>query len=155
MSKYLIGGIIAILAVSAGWFWWQSNANAPLIIPNEPLPEPELIDELPEADQNAPQFGPEPPSPPKAAKASREERRFNRYDLDRNDEISRTEMMASRTKAFRKLDIDGNNLLTFEEWAVSTSNRFEKADNNADLKLTRDEFLSTKSKPSTRPKCKC
>lgn len=155
MSKYLIGGILAILTLSLGLFWWQSIANAPLAIPNEPPPEPELIDELPEADQNAPQFGLAPPNPPKATKASREERRFNRYDLDRNEQISRTEMMASRTKAFKKLDIDGNNLLTFEEWAISTSKRFEKADSDNNLKLTRDEFRSTKSKSSPKPKCKC
>ncbi len=155
MSKYLIGGILAILAISAGLFWWQSNANAPLIIPNEPPPEPILLDTLPEADENAPQFGPAPPTPPKASKASKEERRFNRYDLDRNEEITRIEMMASRTKAFKKLDVDGNNLLTFEEWAISTSKRFEKADSDQNLRLTRKEFLTTKSKSSPKPRCKC
>lgn len=154
-SKYLTGAIIAILALSMGLFFWQSNANAPLAIPNEPIPEPVLIDKLPEADANALPVGDAPPTPPRASKLSREERRFNRYDLDRNEQISRIELMSSRTKAFKKLDIDGNNLLTFEEWAISTSNRFAKADSNKNLLLTREEFKSTKSKSSPKPRCKC
>lgn len=154
-SKYLIGGIMAILALSAGLFLWQSNANAPLAIPNEALPDPISIETLPEAKSDAPIFGEAPPTPPRASALSREEKRFNRYDLDRNDQISRIELMASRTKAFKKLDVDGNNLLTFEEWAISTSNRFAKADANQDLLLTRAEFKTTKSKPSPKPRCKC
>lgn len=159
ISKYLIGGLFAILAISAGLFWWQSNASAPLAIPIAPPPEAQIdpadIESLPEADPNAPQFGEAPPTPPRASILSREERRFNRYDLDRNDEISRIEMMASRTKAFKKLDVDGNNLLSFEEWAVSTSDRFAKADSNKDKKLTRGEFKTTKAKSSPKPRCKC
>lgn len=155
MSKYLIGGTIAILALSAGLFLWQSNASPPLAIPDEPPPQPDTVIEIPEAAIDAPQVGDAPPTPPRASKLSREERRFNRYDLDRNDQISRIEMMASRTKAFRKLDVDGNNLLTFEEWAISTSDRFAKADQNNNLLLTRQEFLTTKSKSSPKPRCKC
>ncbi len=159
MSKYLIGGLFAILAISVGLFWWQSNASVPLSIPNSPPPEAQIdpveIDSLPEADPNAPQFGKAPPNPPRASILSREERRFNRYDLDRNDEISRIEMMASRTKAFKKLDVDGNNLLTFEEWAITTSDKFAKADSDNNKKLTRSEFKTTKAKRSTKPKCKC
>lgn len=159
MSKYLIGGLFAILAISAGLFWWQSNASAPLPIPNSPPPEAEVnpinVETLPEADPNSPQFGKAPPSPPRASKLSREERRFNRYDLDRDNEISRIEMMASRTKAFKKLDVDGNNLLSFEEWAIRTSDRFAKADSDKNKKLTRDEFKTTKAKKSSKPKCKC
>ena len=157
VSKYIIGAIGAIAALSTGLFIWQTNANAPLVIPNEAPPEIEVSETLPEADSNAPQFGPEPPSAPKAAKASKEERRFNRYDLDRNEEISRIEMMASRTKAFKKLDVDGNNLLTFEEWAVRTGDKFSKADKDKNLKLSRSEFRTTRGKSSKKkkPKCKC
>jgi len=154
-SKYVIGALAAIIAISVGLFWWQSNASAPLPIPNEPPPEPELLEKLPEADANAPQVGPDLPSPPKAAELSREERRFNRYDLDKNSLVTRTEMMASRTKAFKKLDVDGNNLLTFEEWAIRTSDKFANADDNNDLRLTRSEFKSTRSKSAKKPKCKC
>ena len=159
MSKYLIGGLFALLAISAGLFWWQTNASAPLPIPHSPPPEAEIdpidINTLPEADPNAPSFGKAPPNPPRATKLSREERRFNRYDLDQNNEISRIEMMSSRTKAFKKLDVDGNNLLSFEEWAVRTSERFAKADSDNDKKLTRGEFETTKAKKSTKPRCKC
>src|SRR3546814_12256555 len=69
--------------------------------------------------------GAPPPMPPSAPQQTREERRFARYDRNRDDIITRTEMLSSRTKAFRKLDMDGNNLLSFEEWAVKTSDRFD------------------------------
>src|SRR3546814_1772651 len=72
--------------------------------------------------------GAPPPMPPSAPQQTREERRFARYDRNRDDIITRTEMLSSRTKAFRKLDMDGNNLLSFEEWAVKTSDRFAGAD---------------------------
>ena len=98
--------------------------------------------------------GAEPPTPPKAYMASREEKRFNRYDRDRDEVITRLELMSSRTKAFRKLDKDGNNLLSFEEWAVATSDRFEKADRNQNNQLTRFEFRTTRPKRSA-PRCKC
>ena len=61
---------------------------------------------------------------PAAKEASREERRFNRYDRDRNESVSRIEMMSTRTAAFRKLDKDRNNLLSFEEWAAATQRWF-------------------------------
>ena len=79
-----------------------------------PAPPPAIIsDALPEAAANAPAYGPAPPTPPEAPKASREEVRFNRYDRNRDELVSRLEMMGSRTKAFKALDTDGNNLLTF------------------------------------------
>ena len=85
----------------------------------------------------------------------REERRFNRFDRDRNDKISRVELMSSRTAAFRKLDKDGNNLLTFEEWAVTTGARFASADADKSGDLTRAEFATTAPKRAAKPKCSC
>lgn len=81
--------------------------------------------------------------------------RFNRYDRNRDELISRVEMMGSRTKAFRQLDKDGNNLLTFEEWAVATGERFAIADMNRDSLLTRKEFVRTRPKAAQKPTCRC
>ena len=62
-----------------------------------PPPPPALADDmLPAAGPDAPLVGPAPPVPPEAPKASREEVRFNRYDRNRDELISRIEMMGSR-----------------------------------------------------------
>jgi hypothetical protein len=81
--------------------------------------------------------------------------RFNRYDRNKDELVSRLEMMGSRTKAFKALDSDGNNLLTFEEWAAATGQRFASADGNKDLLLTRKEFARTRPKAVPRPGCRC
>ena len=110
---------------------------------------------LPQAGPNAPAFGLAPPTPPEAPKASREEMRFNRYDRNRDELVSRLEMMGSRTKAFNALDRDGNNLLTFEELAGTTGERFAGADKNKDQLLTRKEFAQTRPKQAAKPGCRC
>ena len=115
MQRVLIGGVAALLMVLAGLLLWQTAANQELVIPA--------------------------PAPPEAPKASREEVRFNRYDRNRDELVSRLEMMGSRTKAFKALDTDGNNLLTFEEWAAATGQRFAGADRNKDQLLTRRSLL--------------
>lgn len=149
MRKYLVGGV-ASLMVAAGAFWvWQGAAQNEI---PAPPPPPALPEGLPIAAADAPKFG---PAPPVAKEASKEEMRFNRYDRDRDNLISRIELMSSRTKAFKQLDKDGNNLLTFEEWAAATGERFAKADVNKDRLLTRLEFAATKPKPAAQPKCKC
>ena len=155
MSRTVLGGLIALLFVSAGLFWWQGSAQVEDAAPPPPEPveiEPEpKPDELPVADVS----GMRGPAPPEATELTREQRRFGRYDRDRDGRITRNEMLSTRTKAFRKLDKDGNNLLTFEEWAVSTADKFRKADANADLELSPREFLTTRPKRSSRPACNC
>jgi hypothetical protein len=150
----LVGAGATLLLTSAGLWLWQSRAGTEIPIPPPP---PELPKELtlPAAAADAPKFGIAPPDPPAAPKASREEQRFNRYDRNRDELVSRIEMMSSRTKDFKKLDQDGNNLLTFEEWAAATGERFAKADGNKDKLLTRKEFLGTRPKRSPAPKCRC
>jgi hypothetical protein len=140
--------------VAGGLLFWQTQAYEENSIPAMPPPAA-LPDKLPEAGAGAPAFGPAPPTPPEAPKASREEIRFNRYDRNRDELISRLEMMGSRTKAFKQLDMDGNNLLTFEEWAAATGERFAGADANRDKLLTRREFASTRPKPAATPGCRC
>lgn len=154
MRRFLAGGIGALLLGAAGLWLWQIEAYQDNAIPVLPPPAA-LPDTLPEAAADAPVFGPAPPTPPEAPKASREEVRFNRYDRNRDELISRLEMMGSRTKAFKALDTDGNNLLTFEEWAAATGERFAIADANKDRLLTRKEFATTRPKQAAKPGCRC
>ena len=154
MRRILIGGFAALMMAGSGLWFWQTAANELTVIPAPP-PPPAVSDALPEAATSAPAFGPAPPTPPEAPKASREEVRFNRYDRNKDELVSRLEMMGSRTKAFKALDIDGNNLLTFEEWAAATGQRFAGADSNKDLLLTRKEFAPTRPKPLVKPGCRC
>lgn len=156
MKRYAAGAVSMMLLMIAGLFLWVGANGQEIVIPDAP-PPPEQVEAegLPEPDETAPVLGPPPPTAPKAHKASREERRFNRYDRNRDEIITRLEMMSSRTKSFRKLDKDGNNLLTFEEWAVSTSDRFSGADSDSNGQLTRAEFRTTRQKRSPKPRCKC
>jgi hypothetical protein len=150
----LIGGVAALFMAGGGLLIWQSMANQPSFIPAPPPPTA-ISDRLPVAGSDAPAFGLAPPTPPEAPKASREEMRFNRYDRNKDELVSRLEMMGSRTKAFKALDSDGNNLLTFEEWAVATGQRFASADVNKDQLLTRKEFVKTRPKVVAKPGCRC
>lgn len=154
MRRFLAGGIGALLLAAGGLWFWQTQAMQENAIPAAPPPVA-LSDKLPEAGPNAPAFGAAPPTPPEAPKASREEVRFNRYDRNRDELISRVEMMGSRTKAFKSLDKDGNNLLSFEEWATATGERFAGADANKDRLLTRKEFASTRPKAAAKANCRC
>lgn len=154
MRRFLAGGSRALLLVSGGLWLWQAQAYEENPIPAMPPPAA-VPDKLPEASPGAPAFGPAPPTPPAAPKASREEVLFNRHDRNRDELISRLEMMGSRMKAFKSLDKDGNNLLTFEEWAAATSDRFAGADGNKDKLLTRKEFATTRPKAAANPGCRC
>src|SRR3546814_7679532 len=78
-----------------------------------------------------------PPAAPEASEQKREERRFNRYDKDRDEAITREEYLASRRKAFAKLDVNGDGRLSFEEWAIRTTDKFAKADADGSKVLTR------------------
>ena len=156
MKRYVAGAGSMMLLMIAGLFLWVGASGQEVVLPDAPPPpEPVEVEGLPKPEDMAPALGPPPPTAPKAHKTSREERRFNRYDRNRDEIITRLEMMSSRTKAFKKLDKDGNNLLTFEEWAVSTSDRFVGADGDGNGQLTRGEFRTTRPKRSPQPRCKC
>ncbi|MBB3861212.1 hypothetical protein GGQ88_002484 [Novosphingobium hassiacum] len=157
MVRGLLGGLAALMLVAAGIFWWQGRAETgfggePPSLPVDQAQEAEPED-LPSADVD----GLMGVAPPEATAVGRETRRFNLVDKDRDNRISRTEMLSQRAKAFRKLDVDGNNLLTFEEWAFASVDKFKTADGNADLFLTREEFATTrpKDKPKTKQRCTC
>ena len=155
MRQAFLGLLAGLVLAGVGVYWWQAVAQVEELAP-EPPPEPEETappeDELPSADPGDMRG----PAPPTTTELTREEKRFFRYDRNRDRQITRNEMLSTRSKAFRKLDVDGNNLLTFEEWAVTTANRFDGADANGNGKLSPAEFATTapKRRPQ-RARCRC
>lgn len=158
MRAFVGGAISATFLLLGGWFIWQGHsASSPDSGVNSLVgasaPEPLT---LPEGETGLRGKAPPGiPNPPEAAPKSREEKRFNRYDKDRNETITRIEMMASRSKDFKKLDKDNNNLLSFEEWAFKTSDKFAVADSDKNGRLTREEFATTAPKRKAKPSCNC
>jgi hypothetical protein len=152
VNRIVLGAFIAMLFLGVGLFWLQGRAQ---VERGAPPPEPPAATPtgLPSADV----AGLRGPEPPEASELTREQQRFFRYDRNRDQRITREEMLSTRTAAFRALDKDGNNLLTFEEWAVTTVDRFEKADANGDGELTAAEFATTAPAPraSATPRCDC
>lgn len=153
MNRVILGALGALVLMGVGLFWWQGRAEVergappPAVAPLATAPA-----EIPSADAS----GLIGPAPPEATELTKEQQRFGRYDRDRDGQVSRNEMLSTRTGAFRRLDKDRNNLLTFEEWAVATVDRFEGADRNRDAVLSPAEFVATKPKRSSaKPACRC
>ena len=151
MNRTLLGAFATLLLAAAGLFWWQGRAT----VDPGPLPPTATASADPMALPSAPWSALRGPDLPEATEQTREQRRFDRLDRDRDNRISRVEMLVPRAGLFRKLDGDGNNLLTFEEWAVVTATRFRTADRNGDKLLDRIEFATTKPKPVAKPQCDC
>jgi len=146
----VLGGL-ALAGV--GVTWWQGRAaieeGAPPPAPARPAVDPQKLPLADPGDMKG-------PLPPELTERNREQQRFDRLDRNRDNRITRNEMLATRTDAFRKLDKDGNNLLTFEEWAVTTVDRFGSADKDKDGQLSRAEFATTAPRPAAKkPACKC
>ncbi|MBN9506032.1 MAG: hypothetical protein J0I69_08390 [Altererythrobacter sp.] len=150
MNRIVLGAFIAMLLLGVGLFWLQGRAQV-----ERGAPPPPVAAATPTGLPSADIAGLRGPEPPEASELTREQQRFYRYDRNRDQRITRDEMLSTRTAAFRALDKDGNNLLTFEEWAVTTVDRFEKADANGDGELSPAEFATTAPKPAATPKCKC
>jgi len=150
VNRIAIGAALALLLVGIGVVWLQGRAEVERGAPPPPSPAAVPPEGLPSADV----AGLEGPAPPEASELSREQQRFFRYDRDRDQRITRNEMLSTRTNAFRDLDKDGNNLLTFEEWAVTTVERFEQADADRNGELNQKEFATTAPKAAT-PTCRC
>lgn len=153
MRQAILGALGGLALVGIGVFWWQGRAA---VEQGAPPPSPAIVKpdpmKLPAADPGS-QRG---PRPPELTDRTREQQRFDQLDRNRDNIITRNEMLSTRTDGFRKLDRDGNNLLTFEEWAVTTVDRFAGADKDKDGQLTRAEFATTAPKPPLRkPACKC
>lgn len=140
MGRFLAGVAAALLMVGAGIFIWKSIAQADDPVP--PAPPPLLVTKSGQ---------PELPS----AERSREEKRFDRYDKDRDESITRAEYLAPRQKSFAKLDRNGDGKLDFEEWAGRTTEKFAQADADHSGTLNRNEFATTRAKRSSRSRCVC
>jgi len=151
VNRMVLGAFVSLLLVAVGLFWLQGRAEVERGAPPPAAPPAAAPTGLPSADVD----GLRGPAPPEATELTREQQRFFRYDRDRDQRITRSEMLSTRTDAFRKLDKDGNNLLTFEEWAVTTAERFDSADADGDRELTPKEFATTAPRPSRTPRCNC
>lgn len=153
MQRTILGGVLALMFAGIGMFWWQGRAEIEAKAPPPPALSPAPPDDaLPLADPGERKG----PVPPEVSARTREEMRFDRFDRNRDNLISRNELLAARTDPFRKLDKDGNNLLTFEEWAVATVDKFAGADGDGNGHLTRAEFATTAPKAAAKkPTCKC
>lgn len=145
MWRYFVGAGATLLLAVAGMFLFRGTAAVSPLVPPVPAaaaaeaPEEALPDEA-----------------PRASAKTREQKRFDRYDKDRNEAITREEYLLSRRKGFAKLDTNGDGRLGFEEWALKTTDKFAGADKDKSATLTRVEFLTTAPKPkAAKPKCAC
>lgn len=143
MWRFLAGVASALLLSGAGMIWWTNGAKqSPVLAAFEPplarTADSTNVDEPPEAEER-----------------TREQKRFDRYDKDRNDQITAEEYLASRRKAYAKLDTNGDGRLSFEEWARKTTDKFAKADADKSKTLSRAEFATTKIVRKTAPVRAC
>ncbi|RYD56339.1 MAG: EF-hand domain-containing protein [Sphingomonadales bacterium] len=145
MWRYFVGAGAALLLAVAGMFLARGTAAVSPLVPP-----------IPAAATDAPGDEALPDAAPAASAKTREQKRFDRYDKDRNDAITREEYLLSRRKAFAKLDANGDGKLGFDEWAGKTVAKFAGADKDKSATLTRAEFLTTAPKPrKATPKCAC
>lgn len=143
--RWVAGGLALALGILAILFWRDESARA----------GDALIATRPAADGVDEGVMTPPPSAPQASEKTREERRFNRYDKDRDDRITRDEYLMSRRKAFARLDANGDGRLSFDEWAVKTTDKFAKADTDRSTTLSRKEFATTAVRRAAKPQAKC
>lgn len=144
MWRYFVGAGAALLLAVAAMFLFRGTAAQNPLVPPVPAAAAEAPDEA------------LPNEAPSASAKTREQKRFDRYDKDRNDAITREEYLLSRRKAFAKLDTNGDGKLGFDEWALKTTSKFAGADKDKSGALTRTEFLTTAVKRSAaKPKCAC
>lgn len=147
MWRYLAGGIAALLMVAAGWSLFSGRARTEPVLPPAPLPMRTAAAQEAQTEEPVPE----------ASERTREEKRFDRYDKDRDERITREEYLASRRKAFAKLDTNGDGRLSFDEWAAKTTAKFAAADRDKSGTMDRAEFATTavKRKAKAKPKCQC
>ena len=144
MWRYFVGAGAALLLGVAGIFLLRGSASVQPALAAAP------------AAAAASEESALPDEAPSASAKTREQKRFDRYDKDRNDAITRDEYLLSRRKAFAKLDLDRDGKLGFEEWAAKTTGKFAEADKDKSGSMTRAEFVTTAPKRSAaKPKCAC
>ena len=145
MWRYLVGGLAALLMVGAGvLLFGRARSVSPL------PPAPQLTASGAGIAQQA--DAPLPATVPEASERTREQKRFDRYDKDRDDKVTREEYLQQRRKAFAKLDANHDGSLSFDEWRVKAETKFAAAEAEKSGALTRAEFATTavKRKPPRR-----
>ena len=147
MWRYFVGAGAALVLGLAGLFLLRGSAAPPVKLPGAPA-----VHVAAAAAED-----PLPAEAPSATAKTREQKRFDRYDKDRNDAVTRDEYLLSRRKAFAKLDANRDGRLDFDEWAAKTTTKFAGADADKSGALSRTEFLTTapKTRPGTKPRCIC
>jgi len=145
MWRYLAGGAAILLLAGAGvtLLGSRGHSGAPLLAAAAP------------AAQAGTTNGPLPDSVPEAGDRTREQKRFDRYDKDRNGQVTREEYLAQRRKAYAKLDTNHDGVLSFDEWAVKAETKFAAADGDKSGAMNPTEFATTAVKRNTRPRPKC
>jgi hypothetical protein len=148
MWRYLAVAGAAVLLVLAGIFLFRGSAARELVLPAAPAARAAAL---------APEEDALPAEAPRATDKTREQKRFDRYDKDRNDAVTREEYLLSRRKAYAKLDVNRDGRLDFEEWALKTTTKFSGADADKSGALTRAEFTATapKARAGVKPRCVC
>ncbi len=144
MWRYLAGGVAAILMAAAAVIVLRPSASAdvPALLQAPPVAAGAADDPLPD-------------SVPEASPRTREQKRFDRYDKDRNGQITREEYLAQRRKAFAKLDSNHDGRLSFDEWAIKNETKFATADKDRSGTMTQAEFATTAVKRKTPIRAKC
>ena len=145
MRQWLALGVMAVLLLGGGWLWSQSGdarAGQAFAVPSTGQPVPE---------SSAPLIAPVSDVTP----ADREARRFNRYDKDRDGEITREEYFVSRRKAYARLDLDADGKLSFDEYNAKAAKKFATADADHDTILAAAEFVTTAVKRRARELTDC
>lgn len=141
MTRFLAGVGAALLLVAAGFFLWRGMAREDrgAVLPAAPA--------MRAAGEAAPL------DPPQASEKTREEKRFQRYDRDRDDKVSREEYLSSRRKAFARLDLNHDGVLQFDEYAAKAEAKFAGADADRSGVLDQTEFAITRVVRKARPRC--
>ncbi|MBA17717.1 MAG: histidine kinase [Sphingomonas sp.] len=149
MWRYFVGAAGALCMTLAGMFLYRGLA----------APEAEAIPRPPVATHGAaPSPSPLPEIVPQATEKTLEEKRFDRYDRDHDEIVTREEYLRSRRTSFARLDTNRDGKLSFEEWAITTTTRYADADKDRNGTLTRAEFAATRtrsSRPRPTPSCRC
>ena len=153
MRRWLALSAALIALILAGFFWTRDRPVAQAAGGQQAaltVPDAETDGE----DANL-------PVPPLAAPrspltpAEKEARRFNRYDKDKDNKLSKPEYLANRRKSFDKLDLNHDGVLSFDEYTVKALDKFGKADRDGDGILDREEFATTAIKRRPRAACVC
>lgn len=148
MWRYFAMAGAALLLGLAGFFLFRSSSVSALKLPAAPAAR---------AATAAAEDPPLPAEAPRASDRTREQKRFDRYDKDRNDAVTREEYLLSRRKAYARLDANRDGRLDFDEWAAKTTIKFAGADADKSGTLSRAEFVATapKVRAAARPRCAC